>query len=292
MVRRRKASADIAAGVSRRDSIMTTKRGFTVVELLIVITIFAITFALLTPFINRMRERADVIKCSANVRLLSLALHIYAADHDDAFPPDLGSLYPAYVKEEKAFDCPASKFVGTAAKSDYEYVPGLSESSKLTEVIIYDRDGKTTSGEILNGRISLSIRAGSLVTIKIKELVIDVPMFRDLARTNVNHTSTGQNFVRENTEIQSLGTITGMMLNLNNAVSDAYIFSDVSVNNVRSATLRYKIGDGKWQELTDPVYPYEFSIHLSDPSQKLVFRWVSQDKDGNLIKSKELELIN
>lgn len=120
---------------------MMTRRGFTLVELLIVITIFAITFALLTPFVNRMRERADVIKCSANVRLLSLALHMYAADHDDAFPPDLGSLYPGYVKEEKVFDCPASKFIGTAARSDYEYISGLLESSKPAEVIIYDRDG-------------------------------------------------------------------------------------------------------------------------------------------------------
>ncbi len=42
---------------------------------------------------------------------------------------------------EQVFDCPASKFIGTAAKSDYEYIPGLSESSAPTEVIIYDRDG-------------------------------------------------------------------------------------------------------------------------------------------------------
>ena len=118
-----------------------TRRGFTLAELLIVVTVFVITFALLTPFVNKMRERSDMIKCSANVRLLSLALHMYAADHDDAFPPDLGSLYPGYVKEEKVFDCPASKFVGTAAKSDYEYVPGLSELSGPMEVIIYDRDG-------------------------------------------------------------------------------------------------------------------------------------------------------
>jgi hypothetical protein len=166
------------------------------------------------------------------------------------------------------------------------------ETDKKYGAIIYDKNGKTTSGEMLNGKISLSIPARSLVTIKIKELVIDVPMFRDLAKTNINHTSTGQNFVRETTGNQFLGIITGMMLNLNHAITDAYIYSDVSANNVRSATIRYKIGDGKWQELTDPVYPYEFSIHLSDPSQKLVFRWASQDKDGKLTESKELELMN
>jgi competence protein ComGC len=118
-----------------------TRRGFTVAELLIVVTVFVITFALLTPFVNKMHERAAVIKCSANVRLLSLGLHMYAADHDDAFPPDLGSLYPGYIKEEKVFDCPANKFIGTAAESDYEYTPGLSEASAFSEVIIYDRDG-------------------------------------------------------------------------------------------------------------------------------------------------------
>jgi prepilin-type N-terminal cleavage/methylation domain-containing protein len=120
---------------------MAAKRGFTLIELLIVVTVFVITFALLTPFVNKMRDRADMIKCSANVRLLSLGLHMYAADHNDAFPPDLGSLYPDYIKEEKVFDCPASKFIGTAAKSDYEYISGLSESSVPSEVIIYDREG-------------------------------------------------------------------------------------------------------------------------------------------------------
>ena len=120
---------------------MAMRKGFTLIELLIVVTVFMITFFALTPFINRMRQKSDVIKCSANVRLLSLGLHMYAADHDDAFPPDLGNLYPGYVKEEAVFDCPASKFIGTAAKSDYEYISGLSESSAPAEVIIYDRSG-------------------------------------------------------------------------------------------------------------------------------------------------------
>ena len=120
---------------------MGDKKAFTIVELLIVIIVFTLTFAMLTPFVNKMRQRADVIKCSADIRLLSLALHMYAADHDENFPPDLGSLYPKYIKEEKVFDCPASNMVGTSEKSDYEYVAGLSEASQPTDVIIYDRDG-------------------------------------------------------------------------------------------------------------------------------------------------------
>jgi len=166
------------------------------------------------------------------------------------------------------------------------------ETGKKYTTVIYDRDGKTTSGEILNGKISLSVPAGSMVTIKMKDLVMDIPMFRDLRKTIVNHTSRVQNFVRENTGNQSLGVITGMMLNLTPVFSDAYIYSDVSVNKVRSATLKYKIGDSKWLEMTDSVYPYEFSIHLSDPKQKLVFRWMSREADGNFVESKEMELSN
>ncbi|MDP2929902.1 MAG: type II secretion system protein [Candidatus Omnitrophota bacterium] len=120
---------------------MVEKKGFTLVELLIVITVFVITFALLTPFVNKMRQRSNVIRCSENIRLLSLALHMYAADHNDEFAPDLGSLYPEYIKEEKIFDCPAVSGVGTAEKCGYEYAAGLSEASPSTAVIIYDRDG-------------------------------------------------------------------------------------------------------------------------------------------------------
>lgn len=120
---------------------MIKNKGVTLVELLIVITVFAITFALLTPFVNKMRDRANIIKCSNNIRLISLALHMYAADHNEAFPPALGDLYPDYIKEEKVFDCPAAGAIGTAEKSDYEYIAGLTEASGPTEVIVYDRDG-------------------------------------------------------------------------------------------------------------------------------------------------------
>lgn len=120
---------------------MRRKTAFTLVELIIVIVIFTITFASLTPIVNKMKERASIIKCSNNVRLISLALHMYAADHNEAFPDNLAALYPDYIKKEKIFDCPASFTRGTTESPSYEYVPGLTESSGSTEVILYDKDG-------------------------------------------------------------------------------------------------------------------------------------------------------
>ena len=120
---------------------MGRKRAFTLVELLIVIVIFVITFAALTPVVNSMKERANIIKCSNNARLISLALHLYAADHSESFPDSLPALYPEYVKNEKIFDCPAGGKRGTVGLSSYEYIAGLTESSGGTEVILYDKDG-------------------------------------------------------------------------------------------------------------------------------------------------------
>lgn len=120
---------------------MNNNKGVTLSELLIVIIIFIATFILLTPLVNKMKDRANDIKCANNVRLISLALHMYAADNNERFPADLNALYPAYIKDEKIFDCPATKSAGTAEKSEYEYVAGLTESSPSTDVIVYDRDG-------------------------------------------------------------------------------------------------------------------------------------------------------
>lgn len=120
---------------------MTNSKGVTLSELLIVIIIFIATFILLTPLVNKIRDRANDIKCSNNLRLISLALHLYAADNNEDFPPSLSALYPKYIKDEKIFDCPATSAIGTAEKSDYYYVQGLTESSSPTDVIIYDRDG-------------------------------------------------------------------------------------------------------------------------------------------------------
>ena len=61
---------------------MYKNKGVTLVELLIVITAFFIIFVLLTPLVNKIRDKANIIKCSNNVRLISLALHMYAADHN------------------------------------------------------------------------------------------------------------------------------------------------------------------------------------------------------------------
>lgn len=117
------------------------RKAFTLVEVVLVVAIFALMMILLTPFVKMIKRHANNMACANNLRQISLALHSYAADKDEKFPPGLGALYPDYIKDETVYDCPSSKNRGTPDKPDYDYVTGLVESAPQNEVIVYDMDG-------------------------------------------------------------------------------------------------------------------------------------------------------
>jgi len=60
--------------------------GFTLVELLIVIAIFAILATLVLTSLGKLRESAERTKCAGNLRQIGIGAAVYAQDHNGDYP--------------------------------------------------------------------------------------------------------------------------------------------------------------------------------------------------------------
>ena len=69
------------------------RRGFTLVELLVVIMIIALLIALLLPALAKAKEDANRAVCASNLHSLIQSMIEYAQGQNGAFPATLGPLY-------------------------------------------------------------------------------------------------------------------------------------------------------------------------------------------------------
>ncbi len=97
------------------------KSGFTLVEMLVVISIISVLVAILFPVFKTARNKAAMTKCSATMVQLVMQLKAYRAEHG-RYPPSpiystaetmyiggFSALYPDYIDSWDALVCPSDR---------------------------------------------------------------------------------------------------------------------------------------------------------------------------------------
>ena len=101
------------------------KRGFTLVELLIVIGIVAALAAILFPVFLAARTRAGTTTCTSNLRQLHLAFSLYAADNNGYMPPYVTRVHQITRPDGTTFIVPDQSESLVASVAPYVQAPGI-----------------------------------------------------------------------------------------------------------------------------------------------------------------------
>jgi len=129
-------------------------KGFTLVELLVVMAVIAILAGMLVPALGKAREQGRRTSCMNNLKQIGLAVAIYRLDYNEAFPSSLDLLYNStdpitgYIDNLKIFVCPST---GNAVPAnpdngDYTYTKPTTNNPASSTVIVEDKAGNHAGG--------------------------------------------------------------------------------------------------------------------------------------------------
>jgi len=125
--------------------------GFSLIELLVVISIVALLIALLLPALSQSREAAHAVACGSQLRQIGLMLLRYASDHEQALPAACILDDQPYQFASSTFDdwtwneavylekqAPAGTEVGNASYAPFQ-CPAVEREDYVTGHPVYEQ---------------------------------------------------------------------------------------------------------------------------------------------------------
>jgi type II secretory pathway pseudopilin PulG len=190
--------------------LITAERGFTRVELVVVISVVLVLALLLLPALHNAKAKADRIQCTNNLKQIGLSFRIFATDNSDQFPTQqmtnqIGA--PAYLSSGDAYRyflsssnefgtpdnlrCPADR-TRTAAKSWAAF-----RNENLSYFVSLDAQ-ETEPQTMLSGDSNLTTNG---VAVKPGLLVLTTNM--NVGWTTERHIRSGNNVMGDGSVLQS-----------------------------------------------------------------------------------------
>lgn len=81
------------------------RKGFTLVELIVVIAVIAILASILFPVMTRARDKARTVPCMANQRQIAISVQSWSQDHEEMLP-EAATVWDDLDIDRKVLSCP------------------------------------------------------------------------------------------------------------------------------------------------------------------------------------------
>jgi hypothetical protein len=113
---------------------------------------------------------------------------------------------------------------------------------------------------ICGGNFAVTVPAKGLVAFAFPEARVQTKLQARLYDKTMSALGP-QSFV---TTTAPFGTVRAMLLTAGRGLTSAFVYADASAANTIAAKLRWRQGAGAWREMTDEIFPYEFSPELDE----------------------------